>query len=140
VAEPEDFDEDTVLSALLPIDRTVVSMGSMQIDEDTIVHGSGGELDEKTRAVERRALNTGGEGASARVAFAPAERRERYPVRVDGTVLPGVARFDIAPAPARPPLQARRARSGGHVVAAVVIATGTVAIVVGGILTLVFGR
>jgi hypothetical protein len=139
VVEPEDFDEDTVLSALLPIDRTVVSMGSMQLDEDTIVHGSGGELDEKTRAVERRALNTG-EGAGARVAFAPAERRERYPVRVDGTVLPGVARFDIAPAPTRPPLQARRTRSGGYVVAAVVVATGMVAIVVGGILFLVFAR
>ena len=140
MAEPEDLDDDTVLSALLPIDRTVVSMGGMQLDEDTIVNGASGELDEKTRAIERRALNTDRDGDGARLAFAPAERRERYPVRIDGTVLPGVARFDIAPAPTRPPLPARRARRGGYVLAAVVVATTVVAVGVGGILVLVFGQ
>jgi len=140
VVAPDEFDDDTVLSALLPIDRTVVSTGSMHVDEDTIVDGPGGELDEKTRAVERRALNTASDAVGARVAFAPAERRERYPVRVGGTVLPGVARFDIAPAPARAPVPTRRAPRGRYVVAAVVVVTVLVAAAVGGILWVVFGQ
>ena len=141
MAVPDDFDDDTVLSALLPIDRTVVSAGGMAIDEQTIITGSGGELDEKTRAVERRALNTvGGESGGARVAFAPAERRERYPVRTDGTSLPAVTRIEVSAPTARPPVRARRTRSGMGVVVAVVIATAVVAGAVGTILVLVFGH
>jgi hypothetical protein len=134
----DDIDDDTVLSALLPIDRTVVSGGGMPVDEQTVLTGPGGELDEKTRAVERRALNTsGGVSDGGRVAFAPAERRERYPVRTEGTALSPVTRFDVrAPAP-RAPLRPRRPSSGAGVLVAVVIATLAVAAIVGGILMVV---
>ena len=135
------MDDDTVLSALLPIDRTVVSPGGMQVDEQTILTGPGGELDEKTRAVERRALNTvGGEPAGSRVAFAPAQRRERYPVRAEGTALPVVTRIDVRAPATRAPLRARRTRSGVYVLAAAVIATVVVAGAVGIILALVLGQ
>jgi hypothetical protein len=135
----DDVDDDTVLSALLPIDRTVVSGGGMSVDEQTIISGSGGELDEKTRAVQKRALNTvGGESGGARVAFAPAERRERYPVRADGTELPPVTRLEIRTPPRRPPAKPRRARSGAGVLAAVAIVTVVVAAAVLVILVFVF--
>ena len=135
----DELDDDTVLSGLLPIDRTVVSAGSMPIDEQTILTGPGGELDEKTRAVERRALNSVDDASGgARVAFAPDERRERYAVRTGGGVLPPVARMEIAAPAARPPVQPRRTRNGAYVVVAVVVATAVVAGVVGVILALVF--
>jgi len=136
----DDVDDDTVLSALLPIDRTVVSGGGMAVDEQTVITGPGGELDEKTRAVQKRALNTvGGESGGARVAFAPAERRERYAVRAEGTELPGVTRIEIGTPAARPPLAPRRTRSGSAVVGAVVIVTAVVAGAVVAILAVVFG-
>jgi hypothetical protein len=140
VARTDDLDDDTVLSALLPIDRTVVSGASMAVDEQTIISGPGGELDEKTRATERRALNTDGGSSGARIAFAPAERRERYRVRAGGTALPTVTRIEIPAPAARAPLRPRRTRDGRYVLAAAVFATVLVAGVVGVILTLVFSR
>ena len=137
----DDIDDDTVLSALLPIDRTVVSAGGMSIDEQTILTGSGGELDEKTRAVERRALNTGGRGPDgARVAFAPVETRERYAVRTGGAVLPVVTRIDVARPPARAPLRPRKARDGTLVLVAAILATAVVAAAVAAIVIVVFGQ
>ena len=137
----DEIDDDTVLSALLPIDRTVVSVGGMSIDEQTILTGPGAELDEKTRAVERRALNIAGGGPDgARVAFAPAESRERYPVRTGGTVLPAVTRIDVARPPTRAPLRTRKPRDGNVVLVAAILATAAVAAVVAVIVILVFGQ
>lgn len=138
MTQPDELDDDTVLSALLPIDRTVVSAGNGVIDEKTIIGGTNGELDEKTRAVERRALNTDPALRSgARVAFTPEEKRERYAVRKDASVLPSVARITVAAPPARTPGRAPRERSGALVVVAVVAVTLVVAVAVAGILMLV---
>ena len=137
----DDIDDDTVLSALLPIDRTVVSGGGMPVDEQTILTGPGGELDEKTRAVERRALNTaGGVSDGARVAFVPAESRERYPVRTGRAVLPTVTRFDVARSPARAPLRPRKRRDGTLVLVAAILATAVAAAVVAVVVILVLGQ
>ena len=137
MALPDEMDDDTVLSALLPIDRTVVSAGNTAV-EQTIVSGPGGELDEKTHAVERRELNTDPRvSGSARAAFTPHDKRERYGVRKDASSLPPVARISVSAPPARTPPRQRRKRSGAAVVAAVVAITVVVALAVVVILVLV---
>ena len=139
---PSNPDDDTVISPIGgDVDRTVVTGNASPMSEETLVEATARELDEKTRATQRRLLNVGPDsGQGARVAFAPEQQRERYAVRKGEPTLPGVSRHDFENPEGRSPVPSVPKPNGELVVALVVAVTILVAGAVGGILTLIFGH